>query len=64
MATRDANLFGLKLGLLIFISSMLPTADTTIWLNLLMAGLQGIGIYVILEKLLRRFHTDEYNKNN
>lgn len=64
MASRDANLFGLKMGLVVMIVMFLPNADTAIWVNLLMGALQGVGIFVISDKLLRRFHTDEYNKNN
>ncbi|TVP89293.1 hypothetical protein [Alkalibacterium sp.] len=64
MASRDANLIGLKMGLIVIIVMSLPNADTAIWVNLLMGALQGGGIWAILDKLLRRFHTDEYNKNN
>lgn len=63
MASRDANLFGLKIGLVVMIVMFLPSADTALWVNMLMGALQGVGISVILDKLLRRFHTDEYNKN-
>ncbi|WP_034301108.1 hypothetical protein [Alkalibacterium sp. AK22] len=62
MASRDANLFGLKLGLTVLILLFLPNADTALWVNLLMGALQGIGINVILDKLLGRFHTEEYNR--
>lgn len=62
MASRDANLFGLKLGLTVTILLFLPNADTALWVNLLMGSLQGVGTFVTLDRLLRRFHTDEYNK--
>lgn len=64
MASRDANLIGLKMGLIVIIVMSLPNADTAIWVNLLMGAIQGVGIWTILDKLLRRFHTDEYNKYN
>ena len=62
MSNRDANLIGLKVGLTVFIIMMLPQADTVWWMTLLIGSIQGVGIFTILDKLLERFHTDEFKK--
>lgn len=62
MSNRDANLNGLKIGLTVFVILMLPQADTVWWMTLLIGSIQGVGIFTILDKLLERFHTDEFMK--
>ena len=62
MSNRDANLNGLKIGLTVFVILMLPQADTVWWMTLLIGSIQGVGIFTILDKLLERFHTDEFKK--
>jgi hypothetical protein len=62
MANRDANLNGLKVGLTVFVILMLPQADPVWWMTLLIGTIQGVGIFTILDKLLERFHTNEYKK--
>lgn len=62
MSQRDSNLIGLKVGLTVFIIMMLPQADTVWWMTLLIGSIQGVGIFTILDKLLERFHTDEFKK--
>lgn len=62
MSNRDANLIGLKIGLTVFVILMLPQADTVWWMILLIGTIQGVGIFTILDKVLERFHTDEYNE--
>lgn len=62
MSQRDSNLIGLKVGLTVFIIMMLPQADTVWWMTLLIGSIQSVGIFTILDKLLERFHTDEFKK--
>ncbi|WP_368645383.1 hypothetical protein AB4027_11080 [Alkalibacterium putridalgicola] len=62
MSKRDSNLIGLKVGITVFIILMLPQADTVWWMILLIGTIQGVGIFTILDKVLERFHTDEYNE--
>ncbi|GEK89837.1 hypothetical protein SAMN04488100_1269 [Alkalibacterium putridalgicola] len=62
MSNRDANLIGLKIGLTVFVILMLPQADTVWWMILLIGTIQGVGTFTILDKVLERFHTDEYNE--
>ena len=62
MSNREANLMGLKIGITVFILLMLPQADTVWWMTLLIGSIQGVGIFTILDKVLERFHTDEYNE--